>query len=73
MCMHCFQSFGCWGIWRWDELNPSFRNWVDFVFDLKSCLTYVGFGVGTNEMSDPSLELGFRGLSRGPISACIAK
>jgi len=55
MCMHCSESFGCWGIWRWDELNPSLRNCV--VFNLKSCLKCVGFGVGTSEMSDPSLEL----------------
>jgi len=27
------------------------------VFDLKSCLKCVGLGVGTSEMSDPSLEL----------------
>jgi hypothetical protein len=55
--MHCFESFGCWGIWRWDESNRSLGNCIDFVFDLKSCLKFVGFGVGTSEMSDPSLEL----------------
>jgi hypothetical protein len=57
MCMHCFESFGCCGMWRWDELNPSLGNCVDFGFDLKSCLKCVGLGVGTSEMSDPSLEL----------------
>jgi hypothetical protein len=55
--MHCFESFGCWGIWRWDELNPGLGNCIDFVFDLKSCLKFVGFGVRTSEKSDPSLEL----------------